>query len=210
MRAEQKFVNMLTVYKIYPVGFAANSYLLTADGKRAVCIDPAQPRILEKAKSLGLKVEFALLTHGHFDHIGGCAALQAAGAKIGCLDKEKPLALGKDNLALEFGGEMPPFQISFTLSDGEEFELAGIPFKAIATPGHTAGGACYLTGDKLFTGDTLFDGSIGRTDLPTGDPSALVKSVKRLYALAGDYTLYAGHGGDSTLEEQRKNGYIRA
>jgi len=202
---------MLTVYKIYPAGFASNSYIITADGRRAVCIDPAQPRVLEKAKSLGLSVECVLLTHGHFDHIGGCAVLQAAGATIGCLAEEKPLALGKDNLALEFGGkEVPPFQIDFTLSDGEEIELAGIPFKAIATPGHTAGGACYLAEDKLFTGDTLFDGSVGRTDLPTGDPSALIKSVKRLYALAGDYTLYAGHGGDGTLEEQRKNGYIRA
>ena len=83
-------------------------------------------------------------------------------------------------------------------------------FTVISSGGHTVGGVCYISDGKLFTGDTLFDGSVGRTDLPTGDPSALIKSVKRLYALAGDYTLYAGHGGDGTLEEQRKNGYIRA
>ncbi|MDE5548281.1 MAG: MBL fold metallo-hydrolase [Clostridia bacterium] len=203
---------MVTVHKIYPVGFASNSYLLTADGKHAVCIDPAQPRVLDKAQELGLSVEFVLLTHGHFDHIGGCAALQAAGAKVGCLAEEKKLALGADNLALEFGGEeVPPFTIDFTFSDGEELTLAGIPFKVIATPGHTAGGACYQVEDKLFTGDTLFAGDIGRTDLPTGNQSALVQSVKRLYAFNDDYTVFAGHGEDSTLNEQRKhNRYVRA
>lgn len=203
---------MVTIHKIYPVGFASNSYLLTADGKRAVCIDPAQPRVLDKAKELGLTVEFVLLTHGHFDHIGGCAALQAMGAKVGCLAEEKTLALGADNLALEFGGEeVPPFTIDFTFLGGEELTLAGIPFKVIATPGHTAGGACYSVEDKLFTGDTLFAGDIGRTDLPTGNASALTQSVKRLYALEGDYTVFAGHGEDSTLNEQRKhNRYVRA
>lgn len=203
---------MITVHKIYPVGFAANSYMLTADGKRAVCIDPAQPRILQKADELGLKVEFVLLTHGHFDHIGGCAALQAAGAEIGCLAEEKALALGKDNLAVEFGGEeVAPFSIGFTVRGGETLTLAGIEIEVIATPGHTAGGACYLIDGKLFTGDTLFAGSVGRTDLPTGNASALAESVKRLYALAGDYPVFAGHGEDSTLEEERKhNGCIRA
>lgn len=202
---------MLTVHKIYPRGFASNSYLVTADGKRAVCIDPAQPRILQCAQKLGLSVDFVLLTHGHFDHIGGCAALQEAGARVGCLAKERALALGSDNLALEFAGEeVAPFDIDFTFTDGEELDLAGITFKVIATPGHTAGGACYLTENALFTGDTLFAGDIGRTDLPTGDPSALIKSVKRLYELDGDYAVYTGHGEDTTLNEQRKhNRYVR-
>ena len=201
----------MQVYKIYPVGFAANSYLVTADGKNALCIDPAQPRILDEAKKRGLTVTHVLLTHGHFDHIGGVASLQKAGAKVGCLAGEERIAL-HDNLAVSFGEEeVEPFQIDFTVRDGEELTLAGIKIKVIATAGHTAGGACYLIENSLFTGDTLFEGSVGRSDLPTGNGAELTKSVKRLYALDGDYTVYAGHGEDTTIDYERKyNGVIRA
>ena len=89
---------MINVIKIEPVGFASNSYLVTADGKNAVAIDPAQPRVLEEAVRRGLKIKYVLLTHGHFDHIGGCAALRCDGAKIGCLEEERETALGKNNL----------------------------------------------------------------------------------------------------------------
>ena len=204
-------MQQITIHKIYPVGFAANSYLVTADGKNAVCIDPAQPRILDEAKKRGLIVTHVLLTHGHFDHIGGVASLQKAGAKVGCLAGEEELAL-LDNLAEDFGEEkIEPFKIDFTFKDGEELELAGMKIKVIATAGHTAGGACYLIENNLFTGDTLFEGSVGRSDLPTGSGTELVKSVKKLYALDGDYTVYAGHGEDTTLDNERKyNGAIRA
>ena len=142
----------MEVYKIYPRGFASNSYLITADGKNAVCIDPAQPRVSDEATRRGLIVKYVLLTHGHFDHIGGCAALQAAGAKIGCLAGEEKLALGRDNMAEAFGfGKVPPFRVDFTLQDGETAELCGMEFRAVATAGHTASGACYLVGDALFT-----------------------------------------------------------
>lgn len=158
----------MQVFKIYPQGFAANSYLLTQDEKTAVVIDPAQPRIADEAKRRGLTVTHVLLTHGHFDHIGGCAALQAEGAKVGCLAKEAPLALGKNNMADYFGGHVPPFSVDFTFGDGDILSLDGMQFLVIATPGHTAGGACFCIGDHLFTGDTLFAGDIGRSDLPTG------------------------------------------
>lgn len=200
----------MQVYKIYPLGFAANSYLITADGKSAVAVDPAQPRILDEAKKRGLEVKYVLLTHGHFDHIGGCAALQAAGAKIGCLESERALATGKNNLAEEFGVPMSAFTVDFTFHDGELLELCGLHVRVIATPGHTAGGACYLIGDRLFTGDTLFAGDVGRTDLPTGSGVALTASLKKLYALEGDHIVCPGHGEDSTLSYERKfNGYIR-
>lgn len=196
----------MQVFKIYPVGFAANSYLLTADGKSAVCVDPAQPRVLDEARRRGLEIKFVLLTHGHFDHVGGCAALQRAGAKIGCSNAEKQLVLAGDGLAESFGYvPVQPFSIDFTVKDGETPLLCSIRFLVIETPGHTAGGVCYLAEDSLFTGDTLFCGSVGRCDLPTGDGAALEKSVKKLYALGGDYTVYPGHEEDTTLEAERKN-----
>lgn len=193
----------MKVVKLYPKGFASNCYLLTENGVDAVAIDPAQPRVLAEAEERGLKVRFVLLTHGHFDHIGGCAALQGAGAEIGCLETEKPLVLGKDNAADLFGAYVPPFRVDFTVKDGETAELCGIKIKTIATPGHTAGGATYLAGDTLFTGDTLFAGDVGRSDLPTGSGAELERSVRKLYALAGDYTVCAGHGEDTTLSHER-------
>lgn len=200
----------MQVFKIYPQGFAANSYLLTQDEKTAVVIDPAQPRIADEAKRRGLTVTHVLLTHGHFDHIGGCAALQAEGAKVGCLAKEAPLALGKNNMADYFGGHVPPFSVDFTFGDGEILSLGGMQFLVIATPGHTAGGACFCIGDHLFTGDTLFAGDIGRSDLPTGSGAQLTESVRKLYALQGDFTVCPGHGEDTTLEyERHNNGWVR-
>lgn len=200
----------MQVFKIYPQGFAANSYFLTQDEKTAVVIDPAQPRIADEAKRRGLTVTHVLLTHGHFDHIGGCAALQAAGAKVGCLAKEAPLALGKNNMADYFGGHVPPFSVDFTFGDGDILSLDGMQFLVIATPGHTAGGACFCVGDHLFTGDTLFAGDIGRSDLPTGSGEQLTESVKKLYALQGDFTVCPGHGEDTTLEyERHNNGWVR-
>lgn len=200
----------MQVFKIYPQGFAANSYFLTQDEKTAVVIDPAQPRIADEAKRRGLTVTHVLLTHGHFDHIGGCAALQAEGAKVGCLAKEAPLALGKNNMADYFGGHVPPFSVDFTFGDGDILSLDGMQFLVIATPGHTVGGACFCVGDHLFTGDTLFAGDIGRSDLPTGSGAQLTESVRKLYAIQGDFTVCPGHGEDTTLEyERHNNGWVR-
>lgn len=200
----------MKIYKIYPVGFAANSYLITADGKRAVAIDPAQPRILTEAKERGLSVEAVLLTHGHFDHIGGCGALFRAGARIGCHKDEARLASGEDNLASTLGGgiKIEPFTIDFTFTDGQELSLCDLPVRVIATPGHTAGSACFLIGDTLFTGDTLFECGYGRCDLPTGSYASMEQSLQKLFALDGNYKLCTGHGEDSTLDSERKyNGY---
>lgn len=202
----------MQVHKLYPLGFASNTYFLTEDGKNAVCIDPAQPRALEEAERLGLSVKYVLLTHGHFDHIGGVGALRRAGAKAGCLAGEERLAVA-DNLSDSFGYgvEIEPFFLDFTVKNGEVLDILDMKIKVIATPGHTAGGACYLVGDCLFTGDTLFEGSVGRSDLPTGDSERLEESVRKLYALDGDYKVYAGHGEDTTLDNERKfNGAIRA
>ncbi len=194
----------MTIYKILPIGFAANSYLVTADGKTAVAIDPARPRILEEAQKRGLTVTHVLLTHGHFDHIGGCAALQRAGAKVGCLEEERETALFH-NLGQEFGAPVPPFQIDFTFKNAQTLSVFGIKFRVIATPGHTAGSCTFQVENALFTGDTLFAGDHGRTDLPTGSERAMRQSLKTLLNLEGDYLVYAGHGEDTTLQREREN-----
>lgn len=199
----------MTVHKIYPVGFAANSYIVTEDGVSCVVIDPAQPRILEKCRELGLTPEYALLTHCHYDHIGGCGALWEQGVKILCGEDEKDLVFGEDNRAIFHGITIPHFEIYKTFSDGEEAELCGMKFKALFTPGHTRGGVCYVSGRNIFSGDTLFCESVGRTDFATGSYRQLVQSINRLYALEGDYKVYCGHEDDTTLEHERMyNPYV--
>lgn len=202
---------MIQVYKIYPVGFASNSYFITKNGYDAIAVDPSQPRIAEEAKKLGLHVQHVLLTHAHFDHVGGCATLQRAGATIGCLEGEERLFPQINELAHLFGeSAIDPFCASFTVKDGQEFMLCNLKIKVVATPGHTAGSACYCIEDQIFTGDTLFAGSVGRWDLPTGNQTDVFCSVKKLYALPGDYIVRPGHGEDSTLQTEREhNGVVR-
>ena len=200
----------MQIYTVPCGRMLANCYLVTQDGKNAVLIDCGGKEPLAVASEKGLTIRYVLLTHGHFDHIGGCAALQAEGAKVGCLAKEAPLALGKNNMADYFGGHVPPFSVDFTFGDGDILSLDGMQFLVIATPGHTAGGACFCVGDHLFTGDTLFAGDIGRSDLPTGSGAQLTESVRKLYAIQGDFTVCPGHGEDTTLEyERHNNGWVR-
>ena len=200
----------MKVTKVYPRGFASNAFILTADDKTCVVIDPSQPSIVEKLASMGLECKYVLLTHGHFDHIGGCGALYEKGAQICCGEREKEGIFGIINSALVDIDELPPFKVERTFKDGEKFNLCGIDFTALSTPGHTAGSTCYIADDCLFSGDTLFFESVGRTDLPTGSTRELYDSVKRLYALDGDYKVCCGHEDDTTLSHERENNpYIR-
>ncbi len=199
----------MKVIKIPPQGWASNSYIITADGEYAVVIDCAQPRVLSKCEEAGLIPVAVLLTHGHYDHVGGCAAFSERGVPIYCGEYEKPLVFSEEYLALG-GAPVPRFEIFGTFKDGEKFETCGLTITVLHTAGHSAGGVCYLAGDCLFTGDTLFRGSVGRYDLPTGNAEQLVNSVKRLYSLDGDYRVYCGHDADTTLERERNfNMYVR-
>ena len=197
----------MQIHKIYPRGFGSNCYVLTADGRRAVVVDPSGGHVESKLISLGLTAEYVLLTHCHFDHVGGVAALQAGGAKVVCMEKEKSLVGTNADLFEAFGAPRKPFRVDKTLSDGEEIELCGVKIKALSTPGHTAGSGCYLVqnggGRCLISGDTLFENSIGRTDFPTGNMGELRESLRKLVALE-DMPVYAGHGEDTCLENERK------
>ncbi len=198
----------MQIRKIYPRGFGANCYVLTADGRRAVVVDPSGNHVESKLIEWGLVAEYVLLTHCHFDHVGGVAALQEGGAKVLCMEKEKPLVGTSADLFEAFGAPRKPFRVDKTLSDGEEIELCGVKIKALLTPGHTIGSGCYLVqndgGRCLISGDTLFENSIGRTDFPTGDTGAIRESLRKLAALE-DMPVYAGHGEDTSLEKERKN-----
>ncbi len=198
----------MQIITLSPRGFGANTYIITADGKNAVVIDPSQPRVEGELLKRGLQASYVLLTHCHFDHVGGVLPLQESGAKVYCSAAEKPL-VGVADLFDMVGGSRPPYRIDGTFTDGEEAELCGVKLQVLLTPGHTDGSCCYLVtdGDKkhLFTGDTLFADSIGRTDFPTGNIGKMRASLKRLRDLEGDMPLYAGHNEETTLEGERKH-----
>ena len=203
----------MEIIRISPRGFGANTYVLTKDGKNAVVIDPAHTRVAEELQKLGLQAEYVLLTHCHFDHVGGVELLQEKGAKVICSAAEKPL-VGTGAALFEMAG-MPPVEyvVNQTLEDNEEVILCGMMIKMLLTPGHTKGSCCYLVtenegGRYLFTGDTLFYDSIGRTDFPTGNLEDMRKSLRRLAALE-DMPVYPGHNDETTVaRERQKNPFM--
>lgn len=192
--------------------YQTNTYIVHDSAvKTCVVIDPGyEPElILDKVNALGLTVEAVLLTHGHFDHVGGVEQIVE---KTGCAlylhkaDWEKAPApinsylypLANDDFA----------DISFC-KEGDIIQAAGVTFTVLETPGHTEGSVCYRCDGAMFTGDTLFAGSCGRTDLPGGDSRALRVSLKRLSGLTGDMHIFPGHGEKSTLaQEKRTNPYL--
>lgn len=199
----------MKVYTVFPAVFASNTYAVTADGENCILIDCAQPRVAEECKKLGLIPRAVLLTHGHYDHIGGCVALEKSGAEIYCGEGGKEFIFSAANASV-FGEEIQPFNIKAELKDGENISVCGLDVKVVSTDGHSADSVCYIIGDCIFSGDTLFCGSVGRWDLPTGNAQKLIASVKKLYALNGDYKVYCGHGEPTTLDNERKyNQFVR-
>lgn len=197
----------MQIITISPRGFGANTYVLTKDGKNAIVIDPAQPRVKDELLQRGLQPQFILLTHCHFDHVGGVASVCELGAKVLCSESEKSLVGTSADLFDKFGAPRIGYAVDETFVSDEEKSLCGLQVRAIATPGHTLGSVCYLItdGDKryLFSGDTLFAGTIGRTDFPTGNIGEMRKSLQKLAALDGDMPVYPGHEEETTLQQER-------
>lgn len=184
-----------------------NTYILVnEDSKDAVIIDCGEryKQIEETVKSLGIKIVAVLLTHAHFDHSGCAKKLQDNGAKIYISNIDAPKLLNEQNLSGDFGRKFEYLTADHLFSDGDEFEIIGIKFKVILTPGHTDGSATFIVDNMLFTGDTLFLGSVGRTDFVTGNREDLITSVKKLFSLPGEYYVYPGHDDFTTLEHERK------
>ncbi len=205
---------MIKVHCVTVGLLAENCYLVHEDGRNdAVVIDPGDDgdAINAALTAYGLMPAAVLVTHGHFDHVNAANMLARRGCKIYMSKADEPLIRTDMNMGALMGGKFVPFEPDVYVRDGDVVDECGMRFRVMATPGHTIGGVCYICDeDKIvFTGDTLFCLGIGRSDLPTGNGRELEASVRKLYALDGDYTVYPGHGGRTTLEYERKyNPYV--
>ena len=192
--------------KMLPLGaYQTNCYLVWEETSPAcVVIDPGyEPdAVLLEAKKLGKEISAILLTHGHFDHVG---AVRELVAELGC-----PVYLHEGELSMPQQMTAGPLYYTNLYKEGDRVELAGLSFKVLHTPGHTPGSICLMCENKIFSGDTLFWGSCGRTDLPGGSWATIRVSLKRLAELSGDYDVYPGHGDATTLSFERKmNPYMQ-
>ena len=206
-------VSSLTVGEL-----AANCWFLTnEDTKEALVIDPGDEadRIQAYLEKKGWTVPAILLTHGHLDHMGAADALkERIGAPILAMKAEEPLLSdGKKNLSAFIIHRAVTVKADRLLEDGEELELAGIRLKVYLTPGHTPGGGSFYCEEAgcVFTGDTLFCGSVGRSDFPGGSMKALVQSIKeKLFSLPDNTRVCPGHGQETTVQYEKKyNPFVR-
>ena len=178
---------------------ATNCYILWDEQtKDAAVIDPGASgqKIADFLTASGLTLRMILLTHSHYDHIGGLRQLhELTGAPVwvSTADSTDPAEMTHGRLIF-----------TNTYDDGDELTLGSIKIHVIATPGHTPGGVCLLAGDWLFSGDTLFAGSCGRTDFQGGDQQAMMASLRRLGQLPGNLRVLPGHMEESTLDAERQ------
>jgi glyoxylase-like metal-dependent hydrolase (beta-lactamase superfamily II) len=192
-----------------------NCYLIASGpGKEAVVIDPGDEgeKILARVEAHRLTLKGILNTHGHFDHIGANGMLKKkTGAEIMVHEKDAPLLLVADEQARLFGlASEPSPPADRLLADGDRIEAVDLSIQVLASPGHSEGGVCFLVDRALFCGDTLFAGSVGRTDLVGGSFRSLMQSIQEKILSMGDHiVLYPGHGPSSSIgKEKRTNPFI--
>ena len=188
-----------------------NCYFVYEEGKdRVLLFDPADKGsyIYSALKDKGFTVGAILLTHGHFDHIWGVEEIrELSGGKVYDYEKEKELCEDASLNVSKGAGRACVVKADQYVKDGGEITEAGITCRLLATPGHTSGSCCYyFEADKiLISGDTLFQESVGRTDLPTGSMGTLVRSVKdKLFPLPDEVKVYPGHGEATTIGHEKK------
>ena len=192
--------------KTIPVGqLETNCYVVTNEETLGcVVIDPGDESnsILDYLEDNHLQCEAIFLTHGHYDHVGAVdAIIEETGAPVYLCSRDDAHSTGD----LHYSYMLPKGGRYY--DDGDVLRFAGLSFEILSTPGHTPGGVSIGCEDALFTGDTLFRGSCGRTDLPGGDMDEELRSLKKLCDLPGDYEVYPGHMDSSTLERERNFNY---
>lgn len=200
------------ILQVLPVtAFAENVYFVGDEkSKEAAVIDPGgeSQRILAVIKELGVTVKYILNTHGHMDHVGAVKAVKdATGALFGIHAQD--VAVAQRPPARQIASLIPDFAPApapdLDLKEGDEFALGDLVLRIIETPGHTMGCVCIHTDGVLFSGDTLFEGSIGRTDFPGSSHEMLVSSVRtKLWTLDDETLVLPGHGPDTTIGREKK------
>ena len=198
------------------VGWLQTNCFILCDEESKTCalIDPGQKaeKILEAVSELGYEVKMILLTHGHYDHVMAVPQIVAkTGAKV-YIHKKDEWLLSCDEV-LRYGTRAEGYSVPRVdgyLEDGQIIKLGSLEIRVLHTPGHTAGCCVFLCGEVMFSGDTLFQECCGRTDLETGSLEDILKSLKRLAQLEGNYKVLPGHEGFSSLDYERQyNPYIR-
>lgn len=194
--------------KRIPAGmYAANCYILIDEESQLGCIvDPGgdEDFIIKHVENSNINVKFILLTHGHLDHVGAVNSLKEKyNIPVYINVKDKVLMEDRENV---FGPMWNETSEDSELADGDIIELGDLKIKCIETPGHTPGGMCFAVENVVFTGDTLFHGSIGRTDFPGGDYKQLINSIKtKLMILPDDTVVLPGHESESSIKFEREH-----
>ena len=198
-------VRQLTVGPI-----AENCFIVRKEGAdKALLVDPGEEpeRILAEIAQTGAEVEAILITHCHFDHVGAVAPLaRATGAPVYCPEIEVPVLADIMSFTMPGFGPYESYQADEVVKGGEALELAGLTLDVIFTPGHSPGHVTYAVRDEeaIFSGDVLFQGSVGRVDLPGGDGPTLIQSIQALLdSQSAETTVYPGHMGVTTLGAER-------
>ena len=203
----------IRICPLAPLG--TNCYIIKAENGDATVIDPNSfgPALRRALEEEGIsELKYILLTHGHFDHITGADKLRTAfGGKIAIHRLDAPcLESSNESRAADFGYPFKAFKEDIILEDGDKLSFGDGEIEVIHTPGHTVGSVCLKIGDSLFTGDTLFRMSIGRTDFPGGSMLEMMSSLRRLKAVEGSYKVYPGHERESELDyEKAFNPYMK-
>lgn len=195
------------------VAGSTNSYIVFNENKDAIIIDPGAEanRIINTIEKEGLNVEAILLTHAHGDHIGALDEVREHFKVEVYLHSDELIIYENDayNFAPYMGGKSPSKAPDHFFLDGDILEFKTGTFEILHTPGHTPGSSCFIINKLIFTGDTLFQGSIGRTDFPMGDWDIMVKSLKRFFSLDEELVVLSGHGEATTISiEKRINPFL--